>query len=160
MGYSLPDFQLIWSNFLNRFTSLQFNQVGKGVDTLGGLPPPQTPPEGSRSLHLASSADVKADFGFGKWCQRSAPTITQTKSERDVVAVRDFLASICSKSIGVLTGAKCSRSDDRLPIGNFLPDFQQIWSNFKIEISELQIALNLLEFWRAQNAHVAMITYP
>ena len=46
MGYSLPDFQLIWSNFLNRFTSVrfgsvQFNQEGKGVDTLGGLPPPR-----------------------------------------------------------------------------------------------------------------------
>ena len=29
------------SNFLNRFGSVQFNQVGKGVDTLGGLPPPR-----------------------------------------------------------------------------------------------------------------------
>ena len=72
------------------FDSAQFNQVGKGVDTLGGLPPPQAPPEGSPSLHLASPADVKAHFGFGKCVQRSAPTITQTKSERDVVAVARF----------------------------------------------------------------------
>ena len=35
IGYLLPDFQLIWRNFLNRFTSvhftsLQFNQAGRG----------------------------------------------------------------------------------------------------------------------------------
>ena len=29
--------------------------------------------------------------------------------------------------------------DDRLPIGYSLPDFQQIWSNFKIEIFQLQM---------------------
>ena len=51
---------------LLRYHSSVDDQVGKGVDTLGGLPPPQAPPEGSRTLHLASPADFKAYFGFGK----------------------------------------------------------------------------------------------
>ena len=61
------------------------------------------------------------------------------KSERDVVALRDFLTSNCSTSIRVWTCTKCSWSDDRLPLGYLLPDFQQIWSNFKIEIFQLQM---------------------
>ena len=36
--------------------------------------------------------------------------------------------------------------DDRLPIGYSLLDFQLILSNFKIEIFQLQIALNPYEF--------------
>ena len=48
------------------------------------------------------------------------------KSERDVVALRDFLTSNCSTSIRVWTCTKCSWSDDRLPLGYLLPDFQQI----------------------------------
>ena len=48
------------------------------------------------------------------------------KSERDVVALRDFLTSNCSTSIRVWTCTKCSWSDDRLPLGYFLPKFQQI----------------------------------
>ena len=45
IGYLLPDFQPIWSNFLNHFTSVHFTSVQlpwpgtKGVDTLGGSPP-------------------------------------------------------------------------------------------------------------------------
>ena len=52
------------------------------------------------------------------------------------------------------------RIDDRLPIGYPVHDFQLIWNNFKIEILQLQNALNPYEFWRAQNARVAMTTYP
>ena len=83
MGYSLPDFQLIWSNFLNHFTSLhftslQFNQEEKGVDTLGGLPPPQAPPEGRANYTFRHPADVKTDLGLGLgyWVYRTAPAIT------------------------------------------------------------------------------------
>ena len=54
----------------------------------------------------------------------------------------DFATSNCSKTIGVLTRTKCSCSDDHLPIGYLLPDFQLIWNNFKIEIFELQIVLS------------------
>ena len=49
IGYLLRNFQPNQSNFLNRFSSLQFNQEGKGVDTLGGLPPPQAPPGGDHA---------------------------------------------------------------------------------------------------------------
>ena len=42
----------------------------------------------------------------------------------------DFATSNCSKPIWVLTRTKCSCSDDNLPIGYSLPNFQQIWSNF------------------------------
>ena len=41
-----------------------------------------------------------------------------------------------------MTRTKSPRTEDRLPIGYSLPDFQLIW-NFKIEILQLQIALNL-----------------
>ena len=73
---------------------------------------------------------------------------------------RDFAISNRSKPIGVLTRTKSLFIFDRLPICYHLPDFQLIWSNFKIEIFQLQIALNPYEFWRARNARVAMITYP
>ena len=43
---------------------------------------------------------------------------------------RDFSTSNSSKPIWVLTRTKCSCSDDRLPMGYLLPDFQPIWSNF------------------------------
>ena len=45
--------------------------------------------------------------------------------------------------------AKSPRSDDRLPRGYSLPDFQLIWNKFKIDIFQLQIALNPYKFWRA-----------
>ena len=41
---------------------------------------------------------------------------------------RDFSTSNRSKPIRVLTRTKCSCSDDRLPIGYLLPDFQQVCS--------------------------------
>ena len=62
---------------------------------------------------------------------------------------RDFAISNRSKPIRVLTRKKSLYMLDRLPIGYHLPDFQLIWSNFKIEISQLQTALNPYEFWRA-----------
>ena len=55
---------------------------------------------------------------------------------------------------------KTPHTDARLPIGYSLPDFQLFQDNFKIEIFQLQIALNPYEFWRARNARVAMIAYP
>ena len=60
----------------------------------------------------------------------------------------------------VLTCTKSPRTGDCLPRGYSLPDFQLFWNNFKIEIFQLQIALNPYEFWRARNARVAMIAYP
>ena len=64
------------------------------------------------------------------------------RSERDVVAVRDFPTSNHFKTIPFFTCRKSPRVDDHLPIGYSLPDFQLIWNNFKIEILQLQIALN------------------
>ena len=49
ISYSLPDFQQIWSNFLNHsrhFT--QFNQEGRGSTRWGGCAPPN-PPGGDRA---------------------------------------------------------------------------------------------------------------
>ena len=43
---------------------------------------------------------------------------------------RDFSSSNRSKPICVLTRTQSSCSDDRLPIGYLLPDFQPIWRNF------------------------------
>ena len=43
---------------------------------------------------------------------------------------RDFSTSNRSKPIRVLTRTQSSCSDDRLPIGYLLPDFQPIWRNF------------------------------
>ena len=62
---------------------------------------------------------------------------------------RDFAISNRSKPICVLTRTKSLYMLDSLPIGYHLPDFQLIWSNFKIEIFQLQTALNPYEFWRA-----------
>ena len=123
MGYSLPDFQLIWSNFKIEIFQLQtalnpyefwrasfyptsddhlpignslpdfqpnrsnflaglplfFSLPGrKGVDTLGGL---------RASYTLRHPVHVKIDCGFGNWVYSSAPTITQKRSKKDVVAV-------------------------------------------------------------------------
>ena len=63
------------------------------------------------------------------------------RSERDVVAVRDFPTSNRSKPTKVLTCTISQSTDDRLPIGYSLPDFKKISSNFKIEIFQLPIAL-------------------
>ena len=68
------------------------------------------------------------------------------RSERDVVAVREFPTSNRSKPTTVLTCTKSQSTDDLLPIGYSLPEFKKISSNFKIEILRLQIALNLYEF--------------
>ena len=48
--------------------------------------------------------------------------------------------------MAVLIGKKSPCIDDRLPIGYPVPDFQLIWNNFKIEILQLQNALNPYEF--------------
>ena len=40
------------------------------------------------------------------------------------------LTSNRPKPIGVLTRTGCSYSDDRLPLGYLLPDFQQLWRTF------------------------------
>ena len=40
------------------------------------------------------------------------------------------LTSNRPKPMGVLTRTECSYSNDRLPLGYSLPDFQQIWRNF------------------------------
>ena len=68
------------------------------------------------------------------------------RSERDIVAVREFPSSSRSKPITVFTCRKSPYTDDRLPIGYSPPDFQLIWNNFKIEILQLQIALKPYEF--------------
>ena len=62
---------------------------------------------------------------------------------------RDFATSKSSKPIRVLTRTKCLCSDDHLPIGYSLPNFQLISNNLNFEILQLQIALNPYEFWRA-----------
>ena len=78
MDYSLPDFQRIWSNFLAGLP-LFFSLPGrKGVDTLGEL---------RASYTLRHPVHVKIDCGFGNWVYSSAPTITQKRSKKDVVAV-------------------------------------------------------------------------
>ena len=51
-----------------------------------------------------------------------------------------------SKPIRVLTLIYSSRSDDHLPIGYSLLNFQLIWNNLQIAILQLQIALNPYEF--------------
>ena len=56
------------------------------------------------------------------------------------------LQNALSKPIPVLTLKKSPGTEDRLPIGYSLPDFQLIWNNLKIAILQLQIALNPYEF--------------
>ena len=46
--------------------------------------------------------------------------------------VRDFPTTSFSKSMGDLTCTNCPWSDDRLPTGYLLLDFQLIWSNFAV----------------------------
>ena len=65
--------------------------------------------------------------------------------------------SNCSKPVRVLTRTKSSYTLDHPSIDYLLPDFQTIWSNFKIEIFQLQLALKPYEFWLARRARVAMI---
>ena len=48
---------------------------------------------------------------------------------------RNFWTSNRSKPIRVLTSTKPPRSDDHLPMGYSLPDFQLIWSNFLMALS-------------------------
>ena len=72
----------------------------------------------------------------------------------------DFATWNRSKPIWVWTSTKSLYMLYRLSIGYHLPDFQLIWSNFKIDIFQLQTALNPYEFWRAQNARVAMTANP
>ena len=49
--------------------------------------------------------------------------LKMVKSERDVLAVRDFITSTRPKPIAVLTCKTSPRTDDRLLIGYSLPDF-------------------------------------
>ena len=62
---------------------------------------------------------------------------------------RDFSTSNRSKTIRVLTRTQSSCSDDRLPIGYLLPDFQPISRNFFASLFHNQkegVALRLLLF--------------
>ena len=118
------------------FASVHFNQEGKGVDTLGGSRPPKPPRRGRANYTFRHPADVKADFGLINPISKISVISGISGKSR---VLRDFLTSNCSTPIRVWTCTKYSWSDDRLPLGYLLPDFQQIWSNFKIEIFQLQM---------------------
>ena len=57
-------------------------------------------------------------------------TFLSARSNLVIISQKKNLTSNRSKPIGVLTRTKSSCSDERLPIGYSLPDFQLIWSNF------------------------------
>ena len=86
----------------------------------------------------------------GRSLWRELPLLdAQYLADLEQLQNRYFAFSNRSKPIWVLTRTKSLYMLDRLPICYHLPDFQLIWSNFKIEFSQLQTALNPYEFWRA-----------
>ena len=115
------------------FTSLQFNQVGKGSTHWGAPAPPKPPRRGRAHYTFRRPADVETDLGI---------SVISEISGKSREKARVLSTSNRSKPICVLTRTKSLYMLDSLPIGYHLPDFQLIWSNFKIEIFQLQTALN------------------
>ena len=68
-------------------------------------------------------------------------TSLSARSNLVIISQKKNLTSNRSKPIRVLTRTKSSCSDERLPIGYLLPDFQPNWSNFlnqSLHFSSLQ----------------------
>ena len=62
--------------------------------------------------------------------ERFLMTSLGARSNIVIISQKKNLTSNRSKPIGLLTIIKASCSDERLPIGCLLPNFQQNWSNF------------------------------
>ena len=142
-----------WFRFTSvHFTPLQFNQVGKGVDTLGGLPPPQAPPGESRRWPLASTVRQMLAWGI-EFTGLHRPLRKQDL--KGTYLLRDFLTSKFSKPMWVWHAQNVRVAMTAYPWATCCPIFSRFeatsrnsvisrisrksWE--KLEISQLQIAL-------------------
>merc|ERR1711923_283450 len=127
MGYPLPDFSADLKQLLEslHFTSVRFSLTRRerGSTHWGGPRPPKPPRRGRANYTFRHPADVKADFGLINPISKISVISGISGKSR---VLRDFLTSNCSTPIRVWTCTKYSWSDDRLPLGYLLPDFQQI----------------------------------
>ena len=143
-------FSQIKETFYSNFPFFFHNQVERGSTPWGGSRPLKPPQRGRASYTLRHPAHAKINFGFGKWVYSSAPTITQTRSKKDVVAVarvsdHSVLPSSARSEASIFFHMQCCK----------------IWKGRRscCEIFQIQIALNPLQFWHAKHPRVPMTAY-